>query len=96
MDLPGIPKENIGLEVEGNTIKLSAESTAAERAKEEGTSTATYHRVERSCQYAQRALRFPEDSDMKSVSAHYENGVLTVRIAKKSEEKRDKATIKVT
>jgi HSP20 family molecular chaperone IbpA len=62
----GIPKENIGLDIEGKTVKVSTQQTQEEEEKEAGTSPedVTWHRVERSTVYASRALRFPENADM--------------------------------
>ena len=67
----GIPKDNISLEIEGKTIKLSTTPTAAEAAKERGDTgdDTQWHRIERSCLYAPRALQFPENADMNQVSA---------------------------
>jgi HSP20 family molecular chaperone IbpA len=64
--LAGIPKDNIALDVEGKTIKISTQSTQEEQEKESGTGPEDmqWHRVERSTQFASRALRFPENADM--------------------------------
>ncbi len=69
--MPGVPKENIALEIEGKTVKVSTQSTAEEEEKEAGTGPegTTWHRVERSTQFASRALRFPEDADMAQARA---------------------------
>ena len=98
MDLPGIPKEHIALEVEGQTVKVSATPTAEEAAKEAGDSGSdvTWHRIERSTTYASRALRFPENADMHAITAHADDGVLRLRIAKVAEAKRDRVLVKVT
>ena len=98
VDLPGIPKEHMALEVEGQTIKLSTTQTAEEAAKESGDSGSdvTWHRIERSTVYASRALRFPEEADMHAIVAHADDGVLHVRIAKKADAKRDISVVKVT
>jgi HSP20 family molecular chaperone IbpA len=67
----GIPKENIELGVEGHTIKISTRSTKEEEEKESGTGPqdTQWHRVERSTQFASRALRFPENADMSQARA---------------------------
>ena len=98
MDVPGIPKENMSLVVEGQTITISATPTAEEAAKEAGDSgdNVTWHRIERSTMYASRALRFPENANMHDIQAHTDDGVLRLRIAKTAEEKRDKQVVKIT
>ena len=98
VDLPGIPKEHIALEVEGQTVKVSATPTAAETAKEAGDSGAdvTWHRIERSSVFAPRALRFPENADMHAITAHADDGVLRLTIAKLPDAKRDRTIVKVT
>lgn len=97
VDVPGVPKENLTLEVEGQTVKISATPTAEEAAKEAGESGAniTWHRIERSTLYAPRALRFPENADMHAITAHADDGVLRLRIAKVAEAKRDRTVVKV-
>jgi HSP20 family molecular chaperone IbpA len=69
--LAGIPKDNIALDVEGKTIKISTQSTQEEQEKESGTGPedTQWHRVERSTQFASRALRFPENADMNQARA---------------------------
>jgi HSP20 family molecular chaperone IbpA len=98
VDIPGIPKEQITLEVEGQTVKVATTPTAAEAAKEAGDSGAdvTWHRIERSSVYAPRALRFPENANMRDIVAHADDGVLRLRIAKTADAKRDRTIVKVT
>jgi len=98
VDIPGVPKEHITLEVEGQTVKVSTTPTAEELAKEAGDSGAdvTWHRIERSSVYAPRALRFPENANMHAITAHADDGVLRLRIAKLADAKRDRTIVKVT
>ena len=61
----------MALDIEGQTLKISTQSTAEEEEKEAGSGPpdTQWHRVERSCQYASRALRFPENADMSQARA---------------------------
>ena len=46
--------------------------------------------------YAPRALRFPENANMHAITAHADDGVLRLRIAKIADAKRDRTIVKVT
>ncbi|KAL2555708.1 17.6 kDa class I heat shock protein 3 [Forsythia ovata] len=83
VDLPGIKKEEVKVEVEdGRILKISGE-----RCKEKEEKTDTWHRVERSSGKFQRRFRLPENVKMDQVKAAMENGVLTVVVPKEEEKK---------
>ncbi|KAJ8427539.1 hypothetical protein Cgig2_019958 [Carnegiea gigantea] len=77
-DLPGVKKEEVKVEVEGNNVlRISGQR---EREKEEKTDA--WHRVERSSGQFLRRFRLPENAKVDQVKASLENGVLTVTVPK--------------
>jgi HSP20 family protein len=78
LELPGLRLEDIDLRLEGDELIVKGER------RMEGEGGEQFHRVERS--YGKFARRFPIPSAVErdSVEAKYDNGVLTVALAKKS------------
>jgi HSP20 family protein len=76
-DLPGIGEDDVSLEVENNVLTISGERNAEHEERHEG-----YYRVERATGSFARSLSLPEGVDPESVTATFDNGVLTVRIPK--------------
>ncbi len=83
-ELPGMDQKDIDISVIGNrlTIKGEKKSETEERSGEEGRQ---FHRVERSSGMFQRSMALPFDIDTDAVNAEYQNGVLTVTVAKPQE-----------
>lgn len=78
-DLPGVKKEDIDIQVEGNVVRISAESRQ-EREEKQG------ERVIRSERYVGRVMRsftLGMDVDDSAASAKFENGVLELSLPKK-------------
>lgn len=87
-DLPGVPKEDIVLQAEGDLLSLSVETKAHK--EQEGVRV---HRRERGHTFAARSIRLPESCDLSQVQADVQNGVLEIVIAKTQKEKQ--RTIKI-
>lgn len=81
-DLPGIHRDDIGVEVGKGVLTVQAERRFNEAAEGEN-----YHRVERFHGRYARSFALPEDADGESVEASYEDGVLTVKIGRRAESK---------
>jgi len=90
-DLPGIPEDRISIEVKDDTLTLSAERERSEETSEEG-----FYRYERRYGSFARAVGLPQGVDQDEISAHYENGVLEIRVPKPDEQKPKRITLTKT
>ena len=77
VEVPGMDKEDIQINVEKNTLTISGE-----RKFEEKEENKQYHRVETHYGTFSRSLTLPDNADAQSVQAAYENGILTISIDK--------------
>ena len=79
LDLPGMDKADIDVEVKGQQVIISGEKKQESIEKNEDNN---YYRKERSFGSFTRIFPLPENSDRASIDAKYEDGVLTVNIDK--------------
>jgi len=77
VDLPGVKKEDVSLEV-----KESVLSIRGERRGEKEVSEKNVHRIERQYGIFQRAFRLPSNIDGSRVKASYKDGVLEITLPK--------------
>ncbi|XP_021720879.1 17.4 kDa class I heat shock protein-like [Chenopodium quinoa] len=92
VDLPGLKKEEVKVEVEeGRILQISGE-----RSKEQEEKNDKWHRVERSSGKFLRRFRLPENTKMDEVKADLDNGVLTVTISKVEEKKPEVKSIDIS
>jgi HSP20 family protein len=90
-DLPGIPEEQISIEVKDETLTISAERAKTQETNEDG-----FYRFERRYGTFARAVGLPQGVDQENISARYENGVLEVRVPKPEEPKPKKIELSKT
>jgi HSP20 family protein len=91
-EVPGIPKENVDINVTERAIEISAEAEVEKEQKEEG-----YHYRERSYNRIHRVLPLPAEVVADKAEANLKDGVLEVRIPKKKptpEKKKHKVKVK--
>jgi HSP20 family protein len=81
-DLPGLTEDDVKIELEDGTLTISGERKAEHESNEEG-----FYRVERAFGQFSRSLTLPKGVDPEAVSAHFDRGVLEVRIPKPEERK---------
>ena len=86
-ELPGIDPENVDLHVYSDRLTLSAEKKAE---SQEGGKDKSYFRSERRWGKVERVVAFPVEADPESAEASFKNGVLTVSVAEKSQDKAHK------
>jgi HSP20 family protein len=90
-DLPGIPEDDISIEVKDETLTVSAERSKTEEASDNG-----FYRFERRYGSFARAVGLPQGVDQDHISARYENGVLEIRVPKPEEAKPKKIALSKT
>jgi HSP20 family protein len=78
-DIPGMNKEDVAVSIAEDMLTIQGE-----RKRDSEETRPHFHRVERSYGSFSRSFSLPSDADPKTVHAHYENGELTVSIAKKA------------
>ncbi len=88
MDIPGVEKENVKIEISDNTLIVSGERKEEKEEKE-----ANYYRREIAYGSFYRAIQLPSDINPEEIKARYENGVLTITVPKS--EKAKKREIKI-
>lgn len=79
-DVPGVKKEDIQVDVDGNVVSLRAES---KQEKEEKKGEKTIY-SERSYGMVSRSFSLPDEVDAKGAKAEYKDGVLNLTLPKKS------------
>jgi HSP20 family protein len=78
-DIPGVKKEDIQVDVEGNMVSLHAE---AKQEKEEKKGEKVIY-SERSYGMVSRSFSLPAEVDSKGAKAEYKDGVLSLTLPKK-------------
>ncbi len=81
-EVPGVEKDQIGVEVKGGVLTLRGDRKHEKEVKEEN-----YHRVERSYGTFLRSFTLPVSVDEEKVSARLTGGVLEIKLPKKAEAK---------
>lgn len=81
-DLPGMSEEDVEIEVKDGVLTVSGERRADHEQQGEG-----YYRMERAVGRFSRALSLPEGVSADEVTAHFDHGVLEVRVPKPEETK---------
>ncbi len=91
VDLPGVKKEDISVDVKDNVITISGERKTKEEVEEDD-----YYKVESSYGKFERSFTLPENVDTENIHAESQDGVLEVIIPKleKPEDKPKKIEIK--
>jgi HSP20 family protein len=82
IEVPGIDEKDIDVRIESNTLTVHGERKIEKEEKEEN-----FRRVERQYGSFTRSFTLPSSVDSGQVSAHYDNGVLKIKLAKKAEAK---------
>ncbi|CDP06545.1 unnamed protein product [Coffea canephora] len=92
VDLPGLKKEEVKVEVEdGRVLAISGERAAEKEDKND-----KWHRVERSRGRFTRKFLLPENAKVEEVKANMEYGVLTVTIPKQEVKKPEVRAIEIS
>ncbi len=87
-EFPGIPKEDIDINVSDNVLTVKGEKKQEKEEKD-----TNYYRSERVYGLFQRQLVLPPDVDAEKIKANYKNGVLEIEIPKGEKAKPKKISI---
>jgi len=85
VDLPGMKKEDINIQIEDSTLVVSGERKIKKEMKEEN-----YYKIESSFGTFSRSFSLPEDVDVENIHAESEDGVLEIVVPKLEKAKIDK------
>ncbi len=77
VDLPGVKKEDVSIDVNENVITISGERKVEEERKDD-----EFYRVESVYGKFERSFTLPDDVDTDNIEAKMNDGVLTVKIPK--------------
>ena len=89
VDLPGVGKEDIKVDVSDRTLSISGERRSKKEVDEKD-----YYRCESSYGKFQRSFTLPDNVDTENVTASCEDGVLEVVIPKTQKEETKKIEVK--
>jgi HSP20 family protein len=87
MDLPGIDREALELDVDENRLVVKGTREVAESRQ---------HRTERPRGKFLRTFSVPASVDQANIGAEYKDGVLQIRLPKRSEQKPKRIDIKIS
>lgn len=90
VDLPGVKKEDISIDIKDGQIVISGERSFKEERKEKD-----YYKVESSYGKFQRLFALPENVDIENIEASSSDGVLEVVLPKLKSEKAEIKKIQV-
>ena len=80
VELPGIKPEDLNITLEEGLLTLSGERHFTQESSDQ-----QYHRVERRYGSFRRSITLPSQVQADAIEAHFEDGVLTVRVPKAEE-----------
>jgi HSP20 family protein len=82
LDLPGVPEDEISMELEDGVLTVTGERERAEQVKEDG-----FYHCERRFGTFQRAITLPAGATDDGAHADFRNGVLEIHVAKPAQPK---------
>jgi len=90
LEVPGIKQEDLDVKLENQTLTVKGERKFEKDEKEEN-----FHRIERRYGSITRTFTLPQTVDAGSVKANYEQGVLTIALAKKEAAKPKQVQVEI-
>lgn len=90
IDLPGMKRDDVSVDYADGVLTISGERTDDHEEKRKG-----YYLSERSYGSFRRTFRVPDSVEADRISAHFNDGVLTVRLPKSEEAQKNSRRIEV-
>ena len=90
VDLPGVTKEDVSVEVKENVLTIQGERKIETQASDD-----QYYRRERSCGTFQRSFTMRSIIAPDKIKASFKNGVLKIEIPKPEEEKPRQVSVNI-
>jgi HSP20 family protein len=90
LEVPGIRQEDLDVRLENQTLTVKGERKFESDEKEEN-----FHRIERRYGTFTRSFTLPQTVDTGAVKASYENGVLSILLAKKEAAKPKQVKVEI-
>lgn len=87
VELPGVERKDVGVEVEGDVLRITGERRATVERQER-----QYYRTERSYGRFERQLPLPSSVDRDKIHASFHAGILTITLPKKGTERSSATT----
>ncbi len=91
LEVPGIDEKDLDVKVENNTLTITGERKFEKEEKEEN-----FRRVERRYGSFTRSFTLPNTVSTDDINAQYNNGVLTIKLAKRAEAKPKQIKVNVS
>jgi HSP20 family protein len=91
VELPGVTKEDMSLEVKDNTLTIKGEKKLEKDVKEEN-----FHRMERTYGSFVRSFTLPNTVHQERVKAKFRDGILEITLPKAEEAKPKQIKVEVT
>lgn len=88
-EIPGVAKNDIDISIDGRQVSITAEVKREATRKEDQRDLCT----ERYYGQVYRSFSLPDEVDSSKADAHYENGLLTLALPKKSNGNSRKVTV---
>jgi HSP20 family protein len=88
-ELPGVDPNDVEINVTGNMLTVRGEKKEEKEEKKRD-----YHFVERSYGGFHRSVQLPSSVNPEKVDAEFKNGVLTVKLAKRTDAKPKRITVR--
>ncbi len=92
MDLPGVDKQHVDIDIEGRRVSVSAK-TASETEAAPDQADRVLYRERAAARYA-RSFTLPADVDATQADAKLENGVLTLTLPKRAAKTASRITVR--
>lgn len=90
MDLPGVKKEEISIDIKNSTLTISGERKTKDEIKKE-----SYYKVESTFGSYSRSFTLPKNVDLENIEARYQDGVLEIIIPKIKQQSEDGKKIEI-